>query len=184
MASKSCKVEAIMGGISACTTADEYLERVEKQFTGSSKAHAATLVKTIETMRYTGGGIRENVLKISGRKPMLNHVRVWGGLTEAKLFNPNIGKLYPKIVSCHSIGNPEKSKSFQFYCSGRYAKFVETRHTIFLEDEMIKGSMVPWEIGLEEKRSAWFCCDVAGGKRAVAQVEGQKEKKEEIISIT
>jgi hypothetical protein len=29
---------------------------------------------------------------------------------------------------------------------------VETRHAIFLEDEVIKGSMIPQEIRLEEKR--------------------------------
>jgi hypothetical protein len=29
---------------------------------------------------------------------------------------------------------------------------VETRHSIFLEDEVIKGSMVPWDIWFEEKR--------------------------------
>jgi hypothetical protein len=31
---------------------------------------------------------------------------------------------------------------------------VETRHAVFLEDEVIRGSMVPQEIRLEEK---WVC---------------------------
>jgi hypothetical protein len=55
-------------------------------------------------------------------------------------------------VSCHFIGYPEKSKRFCFYCLDRHIKFIETRHVIFLEDEMMKGSTVPQEISLEEKR--------------------------------
>jgi hypothetical protein len=52
----------------------------------------------------------------------------------------------PKIVSCHFIGYPDKSKGFYFYCPDRYNKIVETRHTLFLEDEVIKGSTIPREI--------------------------------------
>jgi hypothetical protein len=80
------------------------------------------------------------------------HLRVWGSPAKAKVFNPNIGKLESKIVSCHFIGYPEKSKGFCFYCLDRYTKFVEMRHAIFLEDEMMRGSMVAREIVLEEKR--------------------------------
>jgi hypothetical protein len=70
------------------------------------------------------------------------------------VFNPNIGKLESKTVSCHFIGYPKKSKCFRFYCPDRYTKFVETRHAVFLEDEMMRGSMVAREIVLEEK---WVC---------------------------
>jgi len=31
-------------------------------------------------------------------------------------------------------------------------KFVEMRHAVFLEDDMVRGSMVVREINLEEKR--------------------------------
>jgi hypothetical protein len=55
-------------------------------------------------------------------------------------------------VSCHFIGYPEKSKGFCFYCPDRHTKYVETRYAIFLEDEMMRGSTVPQEISLEEKR--------------------------------
>ena len=50
-----------------------------------------------------------------GRVLSLNHLRVWRSPAEAKVFNPNIGKLDPKIVSYHFIGYPEKSKGFRFY---------------------------------------------------------------------
>jgi hypothetical protein len=88
----------------------------------------------------------------TGRKPTLNYLHVWGCPAEAKLFNPSIGKLDPKTVSCHFIGYPDKSKVFRFYCPDRYIKIVETRHAVFLEDKVIRGSMVPREIRLMEKR--------------------------------
>ena len=75
-----------------------------------------------------------------------------GSPAEAKVFNPSIGKLDPKTVRCHFIGYPEKSKDFRFYCPDRHTKFVETRHAVFLEDKMIRGSMVPREIDLEKMR--------------------------------
>jgi hypothetical protein len=69
-------------------------------------------------------------------------LRAWGSPAEAKVFNPNIGKLDLITVSCHFIGYPEKSKGFHFYCSDRYIKFIETRHASILEDEMMRGSTV------------------------------------------
>jgi hypothetical protein len=77
---------------------------------------------------------------------------VWGSPAEAKVFNPSIAKLDSKTVSCFFFGYPEKSKGFRFYCPDRYTKFVETRHVVFLEDEMIRGSTVVQKIDLEEKR--------------------------------
>jgi hypothetical protein len=88
----------------------------------------------------------------TGHKPSLNYIRVWGCPAEAKIFNPNAGKLEPKTVSYHFIGYPEKFKGFYFYCPDRHTKYVETRHVIFLEDEMMRGSTVPQQISLEKKR--------------------------------
>ena len=76
------------------------------------------------------------------REPSLNHLCVWGCLAEAKVFNPNIGKLDSKTVSCHFIGYPDKSKGYRFYCPDRHTKFVEIRHAVFLEDDMVRRSMV------------------------------------------
>ena len=77
---------------------------------------------------------------------------MWGCPAEAKVFHPNTGKLDPKTVSCHFIGYPEKSKGYRFYCPDRHTKFIETGHAAFLEDQMIRVSMVAREIDLEEKR--------------------------------
>ena len=52
----------------------------------------------------------------TGRVPSLQHLRVQGSPTEAKVFNPNIAKLDPKTVSRHFIGYPDRSKGFRFYC--------------------------------------------------------------------
>ena len=71
---------------------------------------------------------------------------------EVKVFNPNIEKLNSKIVSCHFIGYPDKSKGYRFYCPDRHTKFAETKHAVFLEDDMVRESMVAREINFEEKR--------------------------------
>ena len=78
----------------------------------------------------------------TGKEPSLNYLRVWGCPAEAKVFNPNTGKLDSKTINCHFIGYLEKSKCYRFYCPDRHTKFVETRHAVFLEEELIKGSMV------------------------------------------
>ena len=77
---------------------------------------------------------------------------MWGSPAEAKVFNPNIGKLDPKTVSCHFIGYLEKSKGFRFYYPEGLTKFMETRHAVFLEDELMRGSMLAREIDLEVKQ--------------------------------
>jgi hypothetical protein len=50
-------LEGIRGAISDCETAVEYLEKVESQFTGSSKAYANSLIKRLISEKYTGGGV-------------------------------------------------------------------------------------------------------------------------------
>jgi hypothetical protein len=60
----------------------------------------------------------------TGRKLSLRHLRVWGCGAEAKVFNTNIRKLDPKIVSCHFIGYPNRSKGYRFYCPNNYASLV------------------------------------------------------------
>ena len=47
---------------------------MENQFTGSSKAYASTLIRKLFNEKYSGGGIREHILKMSSTaskiKPM------------------------------------------------------------------------------------------------------------------
>ena len=65
MVAKSTISDAIRGSIPDCDTAIEYLKKVESQFTGSSKAYASTLIKKLVNEKYSGGGIREHILKMS-----------------------------------------------------------------------------------------------------------------------
>ncbi|XP_066333742.1 uncharacterized protein [Miscanthus floridulus] len=66
--------DPIRGSIPECTTTTEYLKKVESQFTSSSKAYASTLIKKLVNEKYSGGGIREHILKMgnmtSKLKPM------------------------------------------------------------------------------------------------------------------
>jgi hypothetical protein len=55
----------IRRGIPECETAVEYLEKVESQFTGSSKTYASTLIKRLISEKYTGNGVRDHILRMS-----------------------------------------------------------------------------------------------------------------------
>jgi molybdopterin converting factor small subunit len=57
--------EGIRGAIPDCETAVQYLEKVESQFTGSSKAYASSLIKRLIYEKYTGGGVRDHILRMS-----------------------------------------------------------------------------------------------------------------------
>ena len=70
-----------------------------------------------------------------------------GSPAEAKVFNPNIGKLYPKTVSCHFIGYTEKSKSFRFPLSRETYKGYGNETRCFprrWKDEGEHGSSRNW----------------------------------------
>jgi molybdopterin converting factor small subunit len=53
------------GAIPECETAVEYLEKVKSQFTGSSKAYVSSLIKRLVSEKYTGGGVRDHILRMS-----------------------------------------------------------------------------------------------------------------------
>jgi hypothetical protein len=57
--------ESIRGAIPKCETIVEYLEKPESQLTGSSKAYASSLIKTLISDKYTGGSVREHILRMS-----------------------------------------------------------------------------------------------------------------------
>jgi len=57
--------DPIRMAITACPTAAEYLQKIKNQFTGSSRAYAATLAEQLITKKYTGGAIRDHILEMS-----------------------------------------------------------------------------------------------------------------------
>jgi hypothetical protein len=83
----------------------------------------------------------------TGRKPSINYLHIWGWPAKAKIFNPQLRKLDPKTISCHFIRYPDKSKGYRFYCPERTTKYVNTRHTVFLECDMSSSLR---DIDLEE----------------------------------
>ena len=85
----------------------------------------------------------------TGKKPSLNYLRVWGCPAEAKVFNPQLKKLDPKIVSCFFVGYPHRGKGYRFYCPGHTTRYVETRQAVFFEDNEVTEIR---KIDLEEKR--------------------------------
>jgi hypothetical protein len=57
--------ETIRGAVPDCATAVEYIEKVESQFSGSSKAYASTLIKRLISEKYSGGGVRDLILRMT-----------------------------------------------------------------------------------------------------------------------
>jgi hypothetical protein len=53
------------------------------------------------------------------RNPSLDHLHVWGCIAEAKIFNPNIKKLYSKIINRYFISYPKRSKEYYFFCPNK-----------------------------------------------------------------
>jgi hypothetical protein len=48
----------------------------------------------------------------TGRKSSINYLHIWDYPVEAKIFNPQLGKLDPKTIRCHFIGYLNKSKGY------------------------------------------------------------------------
>lgn len=71
-----------------------------------------------------------------GRKPSLNHFRVWGCPAEVRLFNPSEKKIDPRTVRCYFIGYPEHSKGYRFYCNIGGSRIVESLTAKFLEHDV------------------------------------------------
>jgi hypothetical protein len=57
--------ETIRGANPDCATAVEYIEKVESQFSGSSKAYASTLIKRLISEKYSGSGVRDRILRMT-----------------------------------------------------------------------------------------------------------------------
>jgi hypothetical protein len=82
---------------------------VESQFTGSSKAYASTLIKKLVSEKYTDGGIRENILRMSNTASNLKPMDM--GLKDEFLFHlifAFLSKEYETFVVNYNLQNIEK----------------------------------------------------------------------------
>uniref|UniRef100_A0A2N9ERL4 Retroviral polymerase SH3-like domain-containing protein n=1 Tax=Fagus sylvatica TaxID=28930 RepID=A0A2N9ERL4_FAGSY len=67
-------------------------------------------------------------------------MRVWGCLSEVRIYNPQEKKLDPRTISGYFIGYAERSKGYRFYCPSHSTRIVESRNAKFLENDLISGS--------------------------------------------
>ena len=76
----------------------------------------------------------------TGRKPSLNHLKVWGCPTEVKLYNPTLSKLDSRTTRCYFVSYPEHSKGYRFYNPNGGTRIVESQTAKFLEFDVAKES--------------------------------------------
>jgi hypothetical protein len=65
----------------------------------------------------------------TGRKPSLQHFRIWGCPAETRPYRPQEKKLDERTVSCYFIGYAEKSREYKFY---------DPTNRIFFEIDIVK----------------------------------------------
>ena len=104
MVAKSIISDAIRGSIPDCDTPTEYLKKVESEFTGSSKAYASILIKKLFNEKYSGGDIREHILKMSNTTSKLKPIDL--GLKDEFLIHlvfASLSKEYETFVVNYNI---------------------------------------------------------------------------------
>ena len=76
----------------------------------------------------------------TGRKPSLNHLKVWGCPAEVKLYNPTLSKLDSRTTRCYFVSYPEHSKGYRFYNPNGGTRIVESHTCKFLEFDVAEES--------------------------------------------
>ena len=76
----------------------------------------------------------------TGRKPSLNHLKVWGCPAEVKLYNPTLSKLDSRTTRCYFVSYPEHSKGYRFYNPNGGTRIVESQTSKFLEFDVAEES--------------------------------------------
>ena len=75
----------------------------------------------------------------TGRKPCLNHFKVWGCPVEVKIYDLFLKKIDLRITRCYFISYPSHSKGYRFYCSTYGIRVVESYVAKFLELDVAEG---------------------------------------------
>jgi molybdopterin converting factor small subunit len=110
--------EGIRGAIPECETVVEYLKKVESQFTGSSKAYASSLIKRIISEKYTGGGVRDHILKMSNVAARLKplDLAIKDGFLIYLIFNSLLKELETFEVNYNSMNDKWTLEKFIAMC--------------------------------------------------------------------
>ena len=64
-------------------------------------------------------------------------MRVWGCLSEVRIYNPQDKKLDPRTISWYFIGYAERSKGYRFYYPYHNTRILESRNAKFLEYDLV-----------------------------------------------
>ena len=83
----------------------------------------------------------------SGRKPSLQHFRVWGCPAEARPYRPNERKLDARTISCYFVGYAERSRGYKFYDPTNKVIF-ETGTVKFFENISVQGDEMHQSVDL------------------------------------
>ena len=75
----------------------------------------------------------------TGKKPSLNHFKVWGYPTKVKIYDPSLKKIDSRTTRCYFIRYPSHSKGYRFYYSTRGTRVVDSQVAKFLELDVAEG---------------------------------------------
>ncbi|RVW61864.1 Retrovirus-related Pol polyprotein from transposon TNT 1-94 [Vitis vinifera] len=112
----------------------------------SSKLPKFLWTKPLKTTMYILNQVPTKVVTktpfelLKGWKPSLRHMRVWGCLSEVRIYNPQENKLDPRTISGYFIGYAKKSKEYRFYYPSHNTRIVESRNVKFPEYDLVSGS--------------------------------------------
>ena len=90
----------------------------------------------------------------NGRKPSLNHIRIWGAPTHVLRKEPH--KLESRTEVCLFIGYPKGTRGGLFYSSSEKKVIVST-NAKFLEEDYVNNFKPKSKVILEELDSAQEC---------------------------
>jgi hypothetical protein len=106
------------GAIPECETVVEYLEKVESQFICSSKAYTSTLIKSLISEKYTGGGVRDHILRMSNVAARLKplDLAIKDGFLIYLIFNPLLKEFKNFEVNYNSMNDKWTLEKFIAMC--------------------------------------------------------------------
>jgi hypothetical protein len=116
---KTLRARSLPGGaIPECETTVEYLEKVESQFTGSSKAYASSLIKRLISEKYTGDGVRDHILRMSNAAARLKpfDLAIKDGFFIYLIFNSLMKEFETFEVNYNSMNDKWTLKKFVAMC--------------------------------------------------------------------
>jgi hypothetical protein len=110
--------KGIRGAISECETVVEYLEKVESQFTGSSKAYVSSLINRLISEKYTGGGVRNHIFRMSNVAARLKPIdlAIKDGFLIYLIFNSLAKEFETFEVNYNSMNDKWTLKKFIAMC--------------------------------------------------------------------